>query len=216
MRENFDRFLSALHSKLFEMATMAEQIIAMSVKSLEQQDMILAHDTMEFDQKINDAEREIERECLKCLLRYQPVVAEDLRRVSSALKMITDMERIGDQAADMCDIVLKTDIRPENIPEDIKTMAAGAIYMVNTAVEAYIDNDEALAREVIKYDEKIDSLFIKVKNILTEAIKSNSETNIDAIDVLMIAKYIEKIGDHAENIAGWVVYSITGEHADAM
>ena len=214
MRENFDRFLSALHSKLFEMATMAEQIIAMSVKSLEQQDMILAHDTMEFDQKINDAEREIERECLKCLLRYQPVVAEDLRRVSSALKMITDMERIGDQASDIAEIagfVTKSGIGSK---VHIADMARATIKMVTESIESFVKKDVSAAESVIKHDDVVDGLFEEVKNELISAVKDETDNAEALIDLLMIAKYFERIGDHAENIAEWVIYSITGEHAE--
>ncbi len=215
MRNRFDRQLADLNKELTDLGMLVEEAIAGAVNVVMKHDLNTAKDIIMEDEEIDQKEREIEALCMKMFVQQQPV-ARDFRKITSALKLITDMERIGDQAADMCDIVLKTDIRPENIPEEIKTMAAGAIYMVNTAVEAYIENNEALAREVIAYDERIDSLFVEVKHILTEAIKSNSDTNIDAIDVLMIAKYIEKIGDHAENIAGWVVYSITGVHADSM
>lgn len=213
MRENFDRFLSALHSKLFEMATMAEQIIAMSVKSLEQQDMILAHDTMEFDQKINDAEREIERECLKCLLRYQPVVAEDLRRVSSALKMITDMERIGDQAADIAELNILLISKNQHWDlSDISEMARAAAQMVTNAIDAYVRNDVDLAQSVIKSDDVIDDLFNKTRDKIIEEIAEDKANGEKAIDTLMVAKYFERIGDHAVNIAEWVVFAITGVH----
>lgn len=215
MRNRFDRQLADLNKELTDLGMLVEEAIAGAVNVVMKHDLNTAKDIIMEDEEIDQKEREIEALCMKMFVQQQPV-ARDFRKITSALKLITDMERIGDQAADMCDIVLKTDIRPENIPEEIKTMAAGAIYMVNTAIEAYIENNEALAREVIAYDERIDSLFVEVKHILTEAIKSNSDTNIDAIDVLMIAKYIEKIGDHAENIAGWVVYSITGVHADSM
>lgn len=213
MRENFDKFLSSLNAKLFEMASMAEQIIAMSVKSLENQDMILAHEAIEFDRNINEAEREIERICLKCLLQYQPVVAEDLRRVSTALKMITDMERIGDQAADIAELnILLISKNQKWDLTDISEMARAAAQMVTNSIDAYVNNDMELAQSVIKADDVIDRLFDKVRNKIIDEIAADKANGEKAIDTLMVAKYFERIGDHAVNVAEWVVFSITGVH----
>ncbi|MGN0595615.1 MAG: phosphate signaling complex protein PhoU [Hominimerdicola sp.] len=213
MRESFDNKLKELNIKLVNMASNVEQIIAMSVKSLEEQNIKLAKETVEFDNKINESEREVERLCLNLLLQYQPVFAVDLRRVSSALKMITDMERIGDQAADIASLnisliakKLKWDL------EDINEMARSATSMVTNSIEAFINNDEQLALEVIRSDDKIDNLFIKTKNNIIEQIVENRENAEKALDTLMVAKYFEKIGDHAVNVAEWVVFSITGVH----
>ena len=159
-------------------SAMTEQIIAMSIKSLEEQDTKLARETVEFDAKINEAEREVERICLNLLLQQQPVFAEDLRRVSAALKMITDIERVGDQSADIADV----------------------------------NDDENLARKVISSDDKIDELFVKTKDKIIDEIAADKANGEKAIDTLMVAKYFERIGDHAVNIAEWVVFSVTGVH----
>ena len=213
MRENFDRFLASLNSKLFEMAAMTEQIIAMAVKSHEEQNLQLAKEAVEFDHKINDAEREIERICLKCLLQYQPVVATDLRRVSTALKMITDMERIGDQAEDIAEIaeyISGIDLKSK---DTLNEMAKTAVDMVMKSIESYIEQSTKIAYSVIKEDDTMDELFMNAKKQLICEIQNSSSGNAEAlVDILMIAKYFERIGDHAENIAEWVVYSLTGKH----
>ena len=212
MRANFDNKLSELNKKLLSMAAMTEQIIAMSIKSLEEQDTKLARETVEFDAKINEAEREVERICLNLLLQQQPVFAEDLRRVSAALKMITDIERVGDQSADIADLNIQLIKKKQKWDlSDISEMARAATQMVNDAIDAYVNDDENLARKVISSDDKIDELFVKTKDKIIEiaADKANGEK---AIDTLMVAKYFERIGDHAVNIAEWVVFSVTGVH----
>ena len=207
MRANFDNKLSELNKKLLSMAAMTEQIIAMSIKSLEEQNTKLARETVEFDAKINEAEREVERICLNLLLQQQPVFAEDLRRVSAALKMITDIERVGDQSADIADLNIQLIKKKQKWDlSDISEMARAATQMVNDAIDAYVNDDENLARKVISSDDKIDELFVKTK---IAADKANGEK---AIDTLMVAKYFERIGDHAVNIAEWVVFSVTGVH----
>ena len=150
MRANFDNKLSELNKKLLSMAAMTEQIIAMSIKSLEEQDTKLARETVEFDAKINEAEREVERICLNLLLQQQPVFAEDLRRVSAALKMITDIERVGDQSADIADLNIQLIKKKQKWDlSDISEMARAATQMVNDAIDAYVNNDEELAKKVI-------------------------------------------------------------------
>ena len=212
MRANFDNKLSELNKKLLSMAAMTEQIIAMSIKSLEEQDTKLARETVEFDAKINEAEREVERICLNLLLQQQPVFAEDRRRVSAALKMITDIERVGDQSADIADLNIQLIKKKQKWDlSDISEMARAATQMVNDAIDAYVNDDENLARKVISSDDKIDELFVKTKDKIIDEIadKANGEK---AIDTLMVAKYFERIGDHAVNIAEWVVFSVTGVH----
>lgn len=212
MRANFDNKLSELNKKLLSMAAMTEQIIAMSIKSLEEQDTKLARETVEFDAKINEAEREVERICLNLLLQ-QPVFAEDLRRVSAALKMITDIERVGDQSADIADLNIRLIKKKQKWDlSDISEMARAATQMVNDAIDAYVNDDENLARKVISSDDKIDELFVKTKDKIIDEIAADKANGEKAIDTLMVAKYFERIGDHAVNIAEWVVFSVTGVH----
>lgn len=212
MRANFDNKLSELNKKLLSMAAMTEQIIAMSIKSLEEQNTKLARETVEFDAKINEAEREVERICLNLLLQ-QPVFAEDLRRVSAALKMITDIERVGDQSADIADLNIRLIKKKQKWDlSDISEMARAATQMVNDAIDAYVNDDENLARKVISSDDKIDELFVKTKDKIIDEIAADKANGEKAIDTLMVAKYFERIGDHAVNIAEWVVFSITGVH----
>lgn len=213
MRENFDNQLNSLNQKLLNMASMAEQIIAMSIKSLEEQNTDLAKKAVEFDSGINETEREIERICLRLMLKYQPVFANDLRRVSSALKMITDMERIGDQAADIAQLNISLIEKKQNWDlSEISEMAKAAAEMVSNAIEAYINSDTNMAEMVIKADDKIDALFEKVKSKVIDDIASDKSKGEKAIDTIMVAKYFERIGDHAVNVAEWVVFSITGIH----
>ena len=208
MRANFDNKLSELNKKLLSMAAMTEQIIAMSIKSLEEQNTKLARETVEFDAKINEAEREVERICLNLLLQQQPVFAEDLRRVSAALKMITDIERVGDQSADIADLNIQLIKKKQKWDlSDISEMARAATQMVNDAID-----DENLARKVISSDDKIDELFVKTKDKIIDEIAADKANGEKAIDTLMVAKYLERIGDHAVNIAEWVVFSVTGVH----
>lgn len=213
MRESFDKQLNQLNILLMNMAALVEQIIAMSVKSLEDQNTELAGQTVEFDTKINDAEREIERLCLKLLLQYQPVFADDLRRVSTALKMITDMERIGDQAADIAQLNITLIAQKKHWElREISQMARGAACMVSQSIDAYVNHDEELACAVIASDDEIDDLFSQIKNKVIEQIAADKSKGEQAVDTVMIAKYFERIGDHAVNVAEWVLFSITGVH----
>ena len=213
MRANFDNKLSELNKKLLSMAAMTEQIIAMSIKSLEEQDTKLARETVEFDAKINEAEREVERICLNLLLQQQPV-ARDLRQISAALKMITDMERIGDQAEDIAEIVAFLGGRGTENSELLRDMARSTIRMVSGSVDAYVKRDVPLAEKVITEDDVVDDYFARVKKALISRIAADPADGEFALDVLMIAKYFERIGDHAVNIAEWVIFSVTGEHKE--
>ena len=167
---------------------------------------------MDFDEEIDEKEREIESLCLKLLLQQQPV-AKDLRQISAALKMITDMERIGDHAADISEMTILMAGTPyiRNI-EHLQTMAKEAMVMLVKSIEAYVEKDLAKAEKVIESDDIIDDLFDKIKAELIDAIHQNPENGEQAADLLMVSKYLERIGDHATNIAEWVIFSITGNH----
>lgn len=212
MRVKFHEQLNSLNNELLEMAALIEKAIENAVKALKNQDVELARATLIGDDEVDQKEKEIESLCLKLLLQQQPV-ARDLRQISSALKMITDMERIGDQAADISEITIAIAGQPFiKKLEDIPLMAEATIKMVNDCVDAFVKKDVNLANEVIKYDDVVDDLFARVKNHLFELILENRENGGQALDLLMIAKYFERIGDHAVNIAEWVLFSITGEH----
>lgn len=211
MRSRFDEQLALLNKELISMGSLCENAIAMSVKALLDGDMELAKKVKSIENEIDRKEHEIETMCLKLLLHEQPV-AKDLRQISSALKMITDMERIGDQAADIAEIVMLANIRASTDTEYIGDMARATIKMVTDSVDAYVHRDLALAQEVIDYDDVVDDLFNKVKASLISFIENKKGSGEYAVDLLMISKYFERIGDHAVNIAEWVLFSITGMH----
>ena len=214
MRKSFDQQLTYLGEELQRMGTLCKMAITAAAKALKNKDLDLARRAIAADQEIDQAEREIERLCLKLLLQQQPV-ARDLRQISAALKMITDMERIGDQAADISEIVM---VMPETglIGElgDIGAMAQATADMVTRSVEAYARKDLTIAKEVIDADEHVDKLFEAVKDELIAMIAANPACGQQALDLLMVAKYLERIGDHATNIAEWVEFSILGRHPE--
>ena len=204
--------LDALNTHLLEMGSMIEYAIETGVQAMEQRNAELARTIVSYDSEIDQKEREIESQCLKLLLRQHPV-ARDLRFISAALKMVTDMERVGDQAADISEIV--SYIAQEGYIkqlEHIPKMAEKAVHMVKRAVDAFINRDLDLARAVIDMDDEVDGLFDVIKRELIELIHQNSDMGAQALDLLMIAKYFERIGDHAVNIAEWVEFAITGVH----
>ncbi len=215
MRRQFDQQLDELNTMLIEMGMMVESAIASSIEALDKQDPNLARQAIFADNKIDQKERDIEALCLKLLLQQQPV-AKDLRLISAALKMITDMERIGDQASDISEISIYL-MKPtlilnlEHIPQMAKTTAR----MVTQSIDAFVKKDLDLAFAVIESDDEVDRLFDVVKNDLIQLIAADSRNGEQAIDLLMITKYLERIGDHATNIAEWVVFSITGKHNKA-
>lgn len=211
MRIKFDEQLELLNAELIAMGALCESAIANAAKALLDGNTALAQKTSSFESEIDRKERDIESLCLKLLLQQQPV-ASDLRQISSALKMITDMERIGDQAADISEIVEMANITASNSHLHIGKMAEATIKMVTQSVEAYVQHDLELARKVIDYDDVVDGLFNQVKTELVELIGKDSSAGEYAIDLLMIAKYFERIGDHATNIAEWVEFSIIGRH----
>lgn len=214
MRNKFETQLEELNRELIHMGALVEESIDSAVKALCNQDKEEARKAIAFDRKIDYKEKEIEDLCLKLILQQQPV-ARDLRQISAALKMITDMERIGDQAADIADIAIflaeeKYIKSLETIPE----MAGATIRMVTGSIDAFVKSDLELARSVIESDDIVDDLFVKVKDDLIALVHQNPENGRQAMDLLMVAKYFERIGDHAVNIAEWVVFSITGEHRE--
>ena len=216
MRFRFDAQLEQLKTQMIEMGSLCETAILNATKALVNGDLDLAREVIKTDEKIDQEERNIENLCLKLLLQQQPV-ARDLRRISSALKIITDMERIGDQAADISEITILANIRANDNTKKIEEMADATIKMVTDSIDAYVRQDIDLAKAVLAYDDIVDSLFDYIRDALIESISKDKENNdrensISAIDLIMIAKYLERIGDHTTNIAEWVIFSITGEH----
>lgn len=209
MRSKFDQQLIKLNKEMITMGSLCENAIAMSAKALLEGDWDMARKVEELSAQIDQKEREIETLCLKLLLQQQPV-AKDLRVVSSALKMVTDMERVGHQSADIAEIILVARLEAKEETRDIHDMALSTIKMVTDAIEAFVRQDVELAHAVIAYDDVVDGYFNKVKENLIQRLRSPEMEAEYAMDLLMIAKYFERIGDHAVNIAGWVQFSITG------
>lgn len=214
MRKRFDRQLVQLNNELIEMGGMIEKAISDTVKALVNQDIELASNVIEYDEEIDHQEREIEQLCLKLLLQQQPV-AKDLRLISAALKMITDMERIGDHATDISEITIELSKESYIKKLDhIQQMAKETMVMLVLSVEAFVNKDMDKARAVIAHDDVVDDLFNKVKAELIAMIHEDVNAGEQASDLLMAAKYFERIGDHATNISEWVIFSITGQHPD--
>ena len=212
MRNRFDRQLQVLNDELIEMGSLIEQAIEMACSALVRQDVEKAQKAISFDEEIDHQERDIESLCMKLLLQQQPV-AKDLRLISAALKMITDMERIGDHASDISEITIALADQPYiKKLEHIQQMAKETMIMLVGSIEAFVDKDLEKANEVIKRDDVVDDLFDKVKKELIQMIHENADKGEQAADLLMVAKYMERIGDHATNISEWVIFSITGEH----
>lgn len=211
MRIKFSEQLELLNTKLIEMGALCESAIANAAKALMDGDATYAETAMSMDDIIDRKEREIESLCLKLLLQQQPV-ARDLRQISSALKMVTDMERIGDQASDIAEISTLANIKADDNTVHIGDMARATIKMVSDSIDAFVRADLELARFVMDYDDVVDDLFNQVKQELIDLIGVSKKNGEYAIDILMIAKYFERIGDHATNIAEWVEFSITGQH----
>ena len=212
MRNRFDEQLQMLNNHLLEMGALIERSIENATQAMVNQDVEAAKASVTADHEVDQKEREIEALCLKLLLQQQPV-ARDLRLISAALKMITDMERIGDQAADIAGIVSYI-AREPYIKElvHLPQMGRNAIAMVRGSLDAYVNKDLDLARKVMGMDDAIDQLFDIVKDELIDHIRSDASAGSQAVDLLMIAKYYERIGDHAQNIAEWVEYALTGKH----
>lgn len=213
MRNRFDRQLEELHVELIEMGSMCEDVIRKTSKLLQSGDAQVAKEIRKEDSNIDEQERLVESLCLKLLLQQQPV-AKDLRKVSAALKMITDMERIGDQASDIAEIIETTDFSVPTNDVKLAKMAETTIAMVTESIDAYVKQDLELVREVIARDDEVDDLFLEVRQEIADDMVEAGDP-MSSLDLLMIAKYFERIGDHATNIAEWVEFSITGTHKDA-
>ena len=212
MRNRFDRELVRLNNELIEMGSMIEKSIETAVKAMVNQDVELANRVIESDDEIDQQERQIEDLCLKLLLQQQPV-AKDLRLISSALKMVTDMERIGDHATDISEITIAlADKSYIKKLEHIQQMAKETMIMLVKSIEAFVNKVIEEADSVIERDDVVDDLFSKVKTELVQMIHENVDVGEQATDLLMVAKYLERIGDHATNISEWVIFSITGTH----
>lgn len=210
-RTLFEQELEQLNLDLIKMGAMVEEAIENTVTAFRTQDMALAKEIIAGDRKVNDMEKSIEARCLTLIMRQQPV-ARDLRAVSTALKAVTDMERIGDQAADIAEIVMRM---PEQYNyhaiEHIPAMAKNAKLMVNQAIQAFVDGDLKLAKDVEEHDDIVDDLFNQVKDEIVRVMKQEEAEIDEGIDLLIIAKYLERIGDHAVNICEWVHFAETGE-----
>ena len=214
MRNSFDMQLRKLNNELIEMGSLIETAIARAYKGLINQNIEIAKENVEFDREIDQKEKEVENICLKLLLQQQPV-ASDLRLISSAIKMITDMERIGDQAADISELtILMSKTQYIKRLDHIEQMAKATIEMVTTSVDAFVKRDLELARSVFARDDIVDNLFVTIKNDLIELIREDVNNGEQAIDLIMVAKYFERIGDHAVTLADWVIFSIVGHHEE--
>ena len=217
MRNRFDQQLELLNKQLIHMGELCEEAIGKATTALKEGSMEQAEKVRIADEEIDQAETDIERLCLRLLLQQQPV-ARDLRQISAALKMITDMERIGDHAADISEMtILMSDATYERSAINIdlvESMAKETTDMVIKCVDAFVNKDLELARTVIAQDDVVDDLFADFKQQLIKKINENVKNGEQATDMLMVAKYFERIGDHATNIAEWVIYSITGKHED--
>ena len=211
MRNRFDRQLHLLDEQLTHMGELCETAIAKATQALKDGSIEQAKVIIAEDEEIDQIEKDIERLCLKLLLQQQPV-AKDLRRISAALKMITDMERIGDQAADVAELTRYVEDTVAQGRLHITKMAKAAVMMVSESVEAFVQGDLDLAHKVVAEDDTVDNLFIQVRGELLQKLKEETGDPEAILDLMMIAKYFERIGDHAVNLADWVEYSITGQH----
>lgn len=210
MREHFEEELSKLSNALVEMGALCEDAISCAVKYLLKNDAQMKENAAEVEKQIDQKEREIETMCMRLLIQQQPV-ATDFRMITSALKMISDMERIGDQALDIAEIAeyVTDDIKSKI---NIKEMAETTVKMVMNSVDSYVRKDIDIANSVIGLDDTVDALFDKAKSELINVIRTENENAEGLLDLLMVAKYFERIGDHAENIAEWVIFAVTGNH----
>lgn len=211
MRNRFDEQLERLHVELIQMGALCEEAISAASEALLKNDRALAETAIEKEREIDQAEREVEDLCLKLLLRQQPV-ARDLRTISSALKLISDLERIGDQAADIAELAEHVRLPEDGGAPHIADMARAVIRMVTDSVDSFVKGDLALARAVCAADDQVDALFDRVKRELIGLIAADAARGEQGLDLLMVAKYLERIGDHATNVAEWVEYALTGVH----
>ena len=211
MRERFNEQLERLHVEMIRMGALCEDAISAAAGALLKGDRDLAQSAIAAEREIDQKEREVEALCLKLLLQQQPV-ARDLREISAALKMISDLERIGDQAADIAELTAHVELPDGSGRLHIGDMARAVIRMVTDSVDSFVKRDVALARKVCAADDTVDELFNQVKRELIALIASDAAYGEKGLDMMMVAKYLERIGDHATNVAEWVEYSLTGIH----
>lgn len=212
MRTKFDEQLRSLNTEMVHMGNMIEEAIQNALDALFNQDIEKAKQIMKDDEQVDHEQKKIENICFQLLVQQQPV-AHDLRNITAAMKMVTDMERIGDQAADISELTV---MMPDSInkvnAENIRKMSAEVILMLLKAVEAYVEKDAGKAQKVIDHDDIVDDLFVKVKGELIEVMQKTPEYAETAADLLMVNKYLERIGDHATNIAEWVIFSVNDRY----
>jgi phosphate transport system protein len=215
MRDSYEKSLAALNANLLKMGTMIETAIASAVTALRQQDLTLAQKTMQQDYEIDSMEKEIAGQCFSLLLLQQPV-ASDLRIVTAACRIISDMERIGDHAADISEIVLSMD-HSDYLPYlgEISSMAENAIRMLSDSVDSYIRQDMSLVSKVRSQDDIVDALFVQAGDSLAQVLQAHPDASKRVIDLIMIAKYFERIGDHSVNIVNWTEFCKTGYYKSA-
>lgn len=212
VRNSFEQDLDNLYHDLIKMGSLTEESIDNTIIALKNQDIKLAREIFKNDDVIDDLEQKIEKECLMLIAKQQPL-AKDLRNISTALKIITDMERIADHSADIAEITIRMSNEKYIKPLiDIPKMADKAKQMVKKSIDAYVRQDIELAKEVCASDDDVDDLFFKIILELINLMKNDSNTIEQGIDLMFIAKYLERMGDHATNISEWVVYNVTGEH----
>lgn len=210
MRSKFDEQLTLLHKELIMMGALCEESMGVAAWALDKGDLQVAEKIFDFTMQIRQKEREIETACMRLLLQQQPV-AKDLRIISSALKMVTDMERIGVNSGDIAEILLTRHISAADDTLNIQDMAQATIRMVTDSITAFVKQDVELAKTVIAYDDVVDEHFERIKKLLIERLQQQSANGEYALDLLMIAKYFERMGDHAVEIAKWVIFAITGQ-----
>ncbi len=211
MRNKFDAQLELLNRELIAMGALCERSLAVIAEVLQSGDLARNDEVIQLEEEIDHKERDIEQLCLKLLLQQQPV-ARDLRQISAALKMITDMERIGDQTPEIAEILNVGVLTPQSCDGTLVQMAQATMKMVTGSVDAYVQKDLALAETVVQQDDVVDRLFVEEREALVAGIAAAPQSGEAALDQLMIAKYFERIGDHAVTIANWVRFSITGSH----
>ncbi len=211
MRNRFDEQLLQLNTELMKMGALCEEAISYAVKCLTESNSEMKESAIETENMIDHKERDIESLCMKLLIHQQPV-AKDFRMITSALKMISDMERIGDQAEDIAEIAEYVTNADIDSKKTITDMAETAVHMVMSSIDSYVRKDLDIAYSVLKMDDTMDRLFLTAKKQLIEVVQNGAGDAESLIDMLMIAKYFERIGDHAENVAEWVIFSITGSH----
>lgn len=208
MRSKFDEQLNNLNQEMMHMGTMIEESIQRAIEAFINQDIEAAKEIMDGDAAVDREQKKIESICFTLLMQQQPV-ARDLRTISAAMKMVTDMERIGDHAADISEMTIMMSRNPYKVNiEDVKKMASETMLMLIRSIEAYVEKSNEKAHQVMKQDDVVDDLFDQVKAELIDFIRANPEDGEQAEDLLMVAKYFERIGDHATNIAEWVEFAL--------